>query len=226
VNGRSREGERALRSDFKPTKLQHPLTGEIFDVVTQQAIAAAAKKRAKDAPAKSTRNASSSGPKERKPTAEEIYNARLMAAIMAKAPKQLSRDDLALIARDMMDSMDVGESDALAAAVMPAPTDEKARAKFDASDAFMDAMSTMDAPRLHQVLFGCIAARGLGGPGWFGGERIDALKIALKRTGVDPAKVKKAIADEAKAAAAKLRRRRSRRRASAPRARSRSPRRS
>jgi hypothetical protein len=45
--GRSQKVSALFDKDYKPAKLQHPLTGEFLDVVTQQAVTAAAAKKAK-----------------------------------------------------------------------------------------------------------------------------------------------------------------------------------
>jgi hypothetical protein len=65
VAGRGRPVKSLFADDYKPTKLQHPLTGEIFEVVTQQAIAAAAKKlpEPKKGKSKAARRASSVNPR-------------------------------------------------------------------------------------------------------------------------------------------------------------------
>jgi ParB/RepB/Spo0J family partition protein len=207
ASGRSRPVKSLFPDDYKPTKLQHPLTGEIFDVVTQQAIAAAVKKlpEPKKGKAKSSSAGSSSGPRERKLTEDEIYNRRLLRAIAEKAPAGgIEIEQLRWIATDMQDALDIRELDAVAEAFFPAPADPKEALKHNALDRIAKALMTMNNRDLSRVIFTMLAARGLGGPAWMGsGQRVDVLKIALKRTGVDPAKVKKQIADEAKAAAQK-----------------------
>jgi hypothetical protein len=207
VAGRGRPVKSLFADDYKPTKLQHPLTGEIFEVVTQQAIAAAAKKlpEPKKGKAKSSSGGSSSGPREKKLSDDEIFDRRLLRAIADKAPKALETEYLRWIAFDLVDTLDVDAMDAVGEAFFPKPVDDaKAAAKHDAFASFSTALKTMTPQDLARAIFIMFVSRGLDGPpAWFGGERVDVLKLALKRTGVDPAKVKKAIADEAKVAAAK-----------------------
>jgi hypothetical protein len=200
VNGRSQKVSALFDKDFKPTKLQHPLTGEIFDVVSQQAIAAAAKKRATEGHERSPRTR---GPEGRSRPRGDLQRAAA-ARDRGEGPKAARAGRPALGRARHVGLIDDRRSRMPSLRrVLPAPGIRRPRAKHDAHERFSKALSHdgRQSPDL-----ACSSAARRARPGWArpgsGSERIDVLKLALKRTGVDPAKVKKAIADEAKAAAA------------------------
>jgi ParB/RepB/Spo0J family partition protein len=195
ASGKTTKVSSLLGKDFKPVKLQHPLTGEIFDVATSQAIAAAATKAKRSGKAKgSTR----SGPKERGPSPDEILRQRLFTAVLDKLPNVLGKRELQLVTRELLDAMD-GDAGMITA-------DDFAPLKGDKKHTYQSGIKALDEaiPKLPE---GELAALAL--------ACVMAVKIfnhygpskdrdaALKLYGVDEAKVKKQLADETKAAEAK-----------------------
>jgi ParB/RepB/Spo0J family partition protein len=194
--GNSRPVKSLFDKDYKPAKLQHPLTGEIFDVVTQQAIAAAVKKLPKSKKGKSSGGAARPHREpEKKP--EDIFRERLFVEILKNLPANPGRADLQLIADDMIESSD-GCDEILADHFTPLK-DGKKHDGASATKALKAGIADMSAPALTRLCLAVIAGREVA----YGYGQPKDLLEAAKRYKVDPAKVKKAIADEAKAAAAK-----------------------
>jgi hypothetical protein len=108
VSGRGRPVKSLFDKDFKPTKLQHPLTGEIYDVVSQQAIAAAAKKMPEPKAGKKTRSASRT-PREPEKKPEEIFRERLYLEVVKKIPAELGKTELRLLAEETLQSCETDE---------------------------------------------------------------------------------------------------------------------
>jgi ParB/RepB/Spo0J family partition protein len=195
VAGRGRPVKSLFADDYKPTKLQHPLTGEIFEVVTQQAIAAAAKKLPEPKKSKSGGAARQQREPERKP--EEIFRERLFAEILKKLPREAGKAELRLLAKDLIQGSDGGE-EIIADFLVPLK-DGKKHDVSSAMKAMKDGADKMPADELLRLCVAVAIGRHCEPYSYKPVELLETAKLYK----VDPAKVKKAIADEAKAAATK-----------------------
>lgn len=193
ASGRSQKISSLFPKDFKPKKLQHPLTGEIIDVVTSQAIAAAARKRAKDAPARKASGGATRQHREQKKGPEEILEERVYLEIFRKLPSQPGRLELQLLAEDALNAMDLN-----VAVIGDELTPRKDGKKHDwrsGNDALKKALPKMEPGDLARIAVAvAIASKA---------HNLKTLAEYAKRYKVDLAKVKQQIADEEKAAATK-----------------------
>jgi ParB/RepB/Spo0J family partition protein len=103
-----------LGADYQPLLIQHPATGKIFEVATQQALQAAVQKHNRPG-AKGPR--SSSKPKATKgPDVDEVLTERLAKLIHQKAPKEFSRAMYLELAKGLRKHLSTRDLDAVALA--------------------------------------------------------------------------------------------------------------
>jgi upstream activation factor subunit UAF30 len=190
VNGRSQKVSALFDRDFKPTKLQHPLTGEIFDVVTQQAITAAAAKHKKTSGGKASKKRAS-GPRERALKPDEIFRRRLFTTVLKKMPATPGRAELRIAAEELLEACEESE---LVADVFAPRKDGKPH-DFNSSMKALEALAEKMTPAdLCRLAAASAASRDIA---YSYGQPKRLLELA-KACRVEPAAVKKAIADEAK----------------------------
>jgi ParB/RepB/Spo0J family partition protein len=188
ASGRSRKVSEILGPDFKPTLVQHPGTGEIVKVATQQAVSAAANKASKSRAANGVRKAS--GPREPVRSADEIFRERLFIEIYNKIPKELGKAELLDLAKDALEG---GGDESLAAAI--APSKDGKRVQFPASQKIVEAeIAKQNAAGLQRLIYAGFLSREVENTYC----KPTLLLTVAKRYRVDPAKVKKAIAEECK----------------------------
>jgi ParB/RepB/Spo0J family partition protein len=127
---------------------------------------------------------------------DEIFRERLFIALAPKLPTVLGKEELRLIANDLLQSADL-EVQVVANVFIP-PKDGKERQNHEAFKAIEAAAEKMDAPQLARLVTALLVSRDVP----FCHGKPERLLAAAKRARVDPEKVKKALADEDKAAAA------------------------
>jgi ParB/RepB/Spo0J family partition protein len=99
--GGGRKVADVLGPDYEPVLIQHPGTGAIHKVATQQAISAAVAKRAKERPAgKKSRTQAYATPARQhvEDRTDELVGERVLKAVYDKAPKLLGQDALRILA--------------------------------------------------------------------------------------------------------------------------------
>lgn len=193
ANGRSQKVSALLGPDYEPILIQHPGTGQIIKVATQQAITAAASKASKQR--KGSTSTRSRAPAERKKSADVIFRERLFAAILPKLPEALGKAELQRLATRGMQACDSAEI--LADLFIPRK-DGKKHDFSTADKALRDAIPKMSLGDLARLA----VAGTIGEEIRYTYGKPKALLEAAAHYKVDPAKVKKAIADEEKVAAA------------------------
>lgn len=101
-----------LGEDYQPIVVQHPGTGKLIEVATQQAVQAASQKTGKAAPKAMTKVAK--GPK--LPDVDEVLTERLAKLIHEKAPKDFGKPWLVALARQVCEHTSTRDLDAVALA--------------------------------------------------------------------------------------------------------------
>lgn len=115
IGSRQRAVREVLGSDYEPTFIQHPATGKVVEVATQQAIDAAAKK-GKTASA-TTKAAKASAPSKPKgPDVDQVLTERLATLIHEKSPKQFGKPWLQALAQQLQQHLSTRDLDAVALA--------------------------------------------------------------------------------------------------------------
>jgi upstream activation factor subunit UAF30 len=127
---------------------------------------------------------------------EEIYRQRLFMAVCAKIPATLGKPELRLAA---MEIVCAGSEDVVLGAIFPAK-DGKKPDYAAARRHLRAAIAKADASALQRIILVAILAQSF--ENCFGSQKPEVLLEAAKLWKVDPAKVRKAITDEEKAAAA------------------------
>jgi ParB/RepB/Spo0J family partition protein len=189
ASGRNQEVRKLLGDDYQPILLQHPGTGAIAEVATQQAVSAAASKASRKA---GGARKAASGPRQRTKTPDEIYQDRVVTEIVKKLPAQPGRQEWLMLAHNALMNM---EGPDLVADVF-LPLKDGKRHDFHTGDkALKAALPKMQLGDIAKVVVGCEIAQRC-----YGRKEAEAMAKLYK---VDVAKVKKAIAEEAKAAAEK-----------------------
>jgi ParB/RepB/Spo0J family partition protein len=103
-----------LGEDYEPLLIQHPGTGKLFEVATQQAVQAAVQRENK--PGAKGRATSSKPAKPKGPDVDEVLTERLAKLIHEKAPKEFGKPWYLTLAKQMREHLSTRDLDAVALA--------------------------------------------------------------------------------------------------------------
>jgi hypothetical protein len=154
--GRSKKVSEVLGADYEPTLLQHPGTGEILKVASQQAITAAAAKSSKQQKPKKAGARKAAGPTAEKIDLDDVFRKRAFLELCAKMPKALGKPELAEIAQDML-MADV-DHDLVASALLPSK-DGKARGYGGSQKVIQAAIPKLEEDGLARLLIALLISR-------------------------------------------------------------------
>jgi hypothetical protein len=103
-----------LGEDYEALLIQHPGTGKLFEVATQQAVQAAVQRENK--PGAKSRGTSSKAAKPKGPDVDEVLTERLAKLIHEKAPKEFGKPWYLTLAKQMREHLSTRDLDAVALA--------------------------------------------------------------------------------------------------------------
>jgi ParB/RepB/Spo0J family partition protein len=189
ASGRSRKVSELLGEDYEPIHVQHPGTGQILKVATQQAVAAAAAKLEKQKGGKATKKRNA-GPA--KPDPAEILRKRLVAHVFAAFPKKLGEDELRWLATSML----VGDVDFELIEEFLLPPAKGAKTSYGfAQKRLQQALPKLDVEGLSRLILAMYITDD------YDFDQDERLRQVAKQYGVDLKAVEKKLEAETKTAA-------------------------
>ncbi len=111
VGGRHQKVKDVLEEDYEPILVQHPATGKIIEVATQQAVAKASQSPSKG---KTRKSAKAKGPAQ--PDIDDVLTERLAQLIHKNAPKQFGKAWFLDLAKGVYEKLNLRDEDAVATA--------------------------------------------------------------------------------------------------------------